>query len=58
MVVNAAVVRLLQALEVLREASPSSLAPHADSLNVALWTIDELVEDVEQIDAEPLASCH
>jgi hypothetical protein len=58
MSIDAAVARLFQALEVLRKASPSSLAPHADALKAALETIAELVKDVEQSDAEPLASCH
>jgi hypothetical protein len=57
MVVNAAVVRLLQALEVLKEASPDRLGQHADALNIALETIQTLVIVVEQ-SAEPLGPRH
>jgi hypothetical protein len=31
----------LQALEVLRKASPNLLVPHADALNIALETIED-----------------
>jgi hypothetical protein len=41
--IDAAVVRLVAALEVLSKASPEALAQHADALNGALWTIDRLV---------------
>jgi hypothetical protein len=48
MVINAAVVRLMAALNVLREAPPERLAQHADALNVALRTIDDLVIEVAE----------
>jgi hypothetical protein len=51
--IDAAVVRLIAALQVLREAPPNLLVLHADALNVALETIEELVIEVEQ-SAEPL----
>jgi hypothetical protein len=41
--IDAAVVRLLQALKVLGEAPPDLLVQHADALNVAQSTIDALV---------------
>ena len=41
--VDAAVVRLVQALQVLTEAPPDLLVQHADALNVAQSTIDALV---------------
>jgi hypothetical protein len=51
--VDAAVVRLVAALQVLREARPNLLVPHADALNVALETIEKLVIEVER-STEPL----
>jgi hypothetical protein len=46
--IDAAVVRLVAALQVLREAPPNSLVSHADALGVARRTIDELVIDVAE----------
>ena len=46
--IDAAVVRLVAALQVLREAPPNVLVPHADALNVALATMEELVVDVAE----------
>jgi hypothetical protein len=46
--VDAAVARLMAVLQVLCEAPPELLAAHADALNVALWTIDRLVVEVER----------
>jgi hypothetical protein len=41
--VDAAVVRLVQALQVLKEAPPDLLVQHANALNMAQSTIDALV---------------
>ena len=46
--IDAAVVRLVAALQVLREAPPNVLVSHADALNVALATMEELVIDVAE----------
>ena len=46
--IDAAVFRLVAALQVLREAPPNLLVPHADALDVARQTIDELVIDVAE----------
>jgi hypothetical protein len=44
----AAVIRLIQALQVLKEASPDLLVPHADALSLAQEAIAELAIEAEQ----------
>jgi hypothetical protein len=43
--IDAAVVRLVAALQALREAPPNLLVQHADALNVARQTIDQIIID-------------
>jgi hypothetical protein len=45
--IDAAVVRLVAALQVLKEAPPNSLVPHANALDVARRTIDVVIDVAE-----------
>jgi hypothetical protein len=55
----AAVIRLIQALQVLKDAPPDLLVPYAEALSIALEAISELATEVEQRAELPVtATCH